>query len=67
MVVVTFLSVADAEMPGEKRMRPRCAGACRVCDVEPSAKTMAVHERSTKTVRCLTQRSWASTWRRSTK
>ena len=40
-------------MPDEKRMRLRYAGACRVCDVALPAKTEAIYERSTKTVRCL--------------
>jgi hypothetical protein len=40
-------------LPDEKRMRLRYAGACRVCDVELPAKTEAIYERSTKTVRCL--------------
>jgi hypothetical protein len=43
----------DAVMPDEKRMRLRYAGACRVCQVELPAKTEAIFERSTKTVRCL--------------
>lgn len=34
-------------------MRLRYAGACRVCDVELPAKTEAVYDRATKTVRCL--------------
>ncbi len=34
-------------------MRLRFAGACRVCGVDIPAKTAAVYERSTKTVRCL--------------
>lgn len=53
MVVVTVLSMDDAGMPDEKRMRLRYAGACRVCDVELSAKAEAIYERSTKAVRCL--------------
>ncbi|WP_322920640.1 nuclease-related domain-containing protein [Nocardioides renjunii] len=43
----------DAGTPGEKRMRLRYAGACRVCEVALPAKTEAIYERSTKTVRCL--------------
>ena len=42
----------DAVMPDEKRMRLRYAGVCRVCDVALPAKTDAIYERSTKTVRC---------------
>ncbi len=34
-------------------MRLRYAGACRVCEVELPAKTEAIYERSTKTVRCV--------------
>ena len=43
----------DAVLPDEKRMRLRYAGACRVCGVDLPAKTEAIYERSTKTVRCL--------------
>lgn len=43
----------DAVLPDEKRMRLRYAGECRVCDVALPAKTEAIYERSTKTVRCL--------------
>lgn len=35
-------------------MRLRYAGVCRLCGVELPARTEAVYERSTKTVRCLT-------------
>lgn len=35
-------------------MRLRYAGWCRVCEVELPAKTWAIYERPTKTVRCLT-------------
>lgn len=37
----------------EKRMRLRFAGTCRVCSAALQARTEAVHERATKTVRCL--------------
>lgn len=37
----------------DKRMRLRYAGACRECGVELPAKTEAIYERSTKTVRCV--------------
>lgn len=40
-------------MPDEKRMRLRYAGACRLCSAELLAKTEAIYERTTKTVRCL--------------
>lgn len=43
----------DAVTTNERRMRLRYAGACRVCDVKLPAKTEAIYERSTKTVRCL--------------
>lgn len=43
----------DAVVPEEKQMRLRYAGACRVCDNSLPAKTEAIYERSTKTVRCL--------------
>jgi hypothetical protein len=43
------------ETPGrvEKRMRLRYAGVCRVCGTALPAKTEAIYERETKTVRCL--------------
>jgi hypothetical protein len=41
-------------MNDEKRMRLRYAGVCRVCEVELPARTEAIYERSSKTVRCLT-------------
>ncbi|MFC0222432.1 nuclease-related domain-containing protein [Nocardioides zeicaulis] len=44
----------DTTAPAEKRMRLRYAGTCRVCDAALPAKTEAVYERETKTVRCLT-------------
>ncbi|QYJ05400.1 NERD domain-containing protein [Nocardioides panacisoli] len=42
-------------MTGEnvKQMRLRYAGTCRVCNVELAARTEALYERDTKTVRCL--------------
>ena len=43
----------DAVLPDEKRMRLRYDGSCRVCGVSLAAKTEAIYERSTKTVRCL--------------
>jgi hypothetical protein len=38
----------------EKRMRLRYSGTCRVCSVELPAKTEAIYERASKTVRCIT-------------
>ena len=52
-VIDTVRGMDDAVLPDEKRMRLRYAGECRVCDVALPAKTEAVYERSTKTVRCL--------------
>lgn len=45
--------MSDEALADEKRMRLRYAGTCRVCDVELSARTEAIYERSSKTVRCL--------------
>lgn len=45
---------ADEQVADEKVMNLRYAGACRVCGVELPARTRAVYERSTKTVRCVT-------------
>jgi hypothetical protein len=38
--------------PEEKRMRLRYAGTCRVCDADLPARTEAIYERASKTVRC---------------
>jgi len=38
---------------GDKRMRLRYAGTCRVCGIALAEKTEAIDERSAKTVRCL--------------
>ena len=38
---------------GEKQMKLRYAGTCRVCGTELPARAEAIYERSTKTVRCL--------------
>jgi hypothetical protein len=46
------LAMTDEPVRDEKRMRLRFAGTCRVCSVELPAKTEAVFERVTKTVRC---------------
>lgn len=40
-------------VPGEQRMRLRYAGRCRVCKRELPAKSDAIYERASKTVRCL--------------
>jgi hypothetical protein len=37
----------------EKRMKLRYAGTCRICGVDLPARTEAVYERATKTVRCV--------------
>lgn len=44
----------DTTAPAEKRMRLRYAGTCRICDAALPAKTEAVYERETKTIRCVT-------------
>jgi hypothetical protein len=41
----------------ETRMRLRYSGTCRVCSLELPAKTEAIYERATKTVRCITHDS----------
>lgn len=43
----------DARSPGEKRMRLRYAGSCRVRGVALPTTTEAIYERATRTVRCL--------------
>ncbi|WP_245734772.1 nuclease-related domain-containing protein [Nocardioides exalbidus] len=44
----------DTTAPAEKQMRLRYAGTCRICDAALPAKTEAVYERETKTIRCVT-------------
>lgn len=39
--------------PGDKRMRLRYAGTCRVCEAPLDAGADAVYERGTRTVRCV--------------
>jgi hypothetical protein len=50
----TVCIVVGAPIPDEKRMRLRYSGTCRVCSLELPAKTDAIYERSSKTVRCIT-------------
>jgi hypothetical protein len=47
-------AVPETSGANEKRMRLRYPGTCRVCDAALPAKTDAIYERETKTVRCLT-------------
>jgi hypothetical protein len=49
-----LLAVPEISGADEKRMRLRYPGSCRVCDVALPAKTEAIYERETKTVRCVT-------------
>jgi hypothetical protein len=44
--------VSDEGVSGEKLMRLRFDGVCRVCGLALPARTEAVYERATKTVRC---------------
>lgn len=46
--------MTEAVVPDEKQMKLRYAGVCRECGAELPAKTPAIYERSTKTVRCVT-------------
>lgn len=43
----------DEHGPGDKRMKLRYAGACRLCGTDLPARQEAIYERSTKTVRCV--------------
>ncbi|HEX5560769.1 MAG TPA: hypothetical protein VFX52_03935 [Nocardioidaceae bacterium] len=62
--------MTEARVPVEKRMRLRYAGHCRMCETELPAKSDAIYERASKTVRCVTcvsvpevvaeERDWAS-------
>jgi hypothetical protein len=45
--------VAGDSMADQKRMRLRYAGKCRLCEAELAARTEAIYERTTKSVRCL--------------
>lgn len=48
------VSVDDsAPDSGEKRMKLRYAGSCRICGADLPARGEAIYERSTKTVRCV--------------
>lgn len=49
----TVTVVGEQTTADEKRMRLRYAGTCRICGVELPARTEAVYERKTKTIRCL--------------
>jgi hypothetical protein len=49
----TVSDMSDTRPADEKRMRLRFAGTCRVCGGDLPAKTLAVYERPTRTVRCL--------------
>ena len=52
--VVTEKQVLPAEdMAAEKLMRLRYNGQCRLCGVNLPVRTLAIFERSTKTVRCV--------------
>jgi hypothetical protein len=42
-----------SETVDEKQMKLRYAGVCRLCGTELAARTEAIYERSTKTMRCL--------------
>ena len=42
------------DRPDEKRLKLRYAGSCRLCQADIPARTEAIYERATKTVRCLT-------------
>lgn len=44
-----------------KRMSLRYAGACRDCGIELPAKTVAIYDKATKTVRCLSCHASATT------
>lgn len=46
--------MSDELVADEKRVRLRYAGVCRVCEADLPARTEAIYERSSKTVRCLT-------------
>ena len=48
------MSQAAAAQPDEKTMRLRYAGACRECGQALPAGAVAVYERASKTVRCVT-------------
>lgn len=50
----TVSGMHDQGETDEKRMRLRYAGVCRICHRDLPARTDAIYERSSKTVRCLT-------------
>lgn len=47
------MAFEGANAGSEKRMRLRYAGVCRLCGAELAAKTEAIYEPGTKTIRCL--------------
>lgn len=49
-----------AEIAPEKHMRLRHAGTCRLCGLELAARTLAVYERASRTVRCVECRDLAT-------
>lgn len=51
------LHMDGESIPGEKRMRFRYSGTCRVCSIELPARSEAIYEGSSKTVRCITDDS----------
>jgi hypothetical protein len=46
--------VDEEPVPDERRMRLRYAGTCSECGLDLPAKTEAIYERSSRTVRCVT-------------
>ncbi len=50
----TVAPMGEQGTADEKPMKLRYAGTCRLCGVDLPARTEAVYERTTKTVRCLT-------------
>ena len=45
--------MTDVAEPTDKRMKLRYEGTCRLCGADLPARTDAIYERSTKTVRCV--------------
>jgi hypothetical protein len=50
--LATTVSAVEMAGSGNKRMRLRYSGTCRVCGADLPATAEAIYERSTKTVRC---------------
>jgi len=52
-LMATVAGMGEQATASEKRTKLRYAGTCRMCGIDLPARTEAVYERTTKTVRCV--------------